>query len=90
MGFPAKIAVKDQLSFLGVNGKVELDFIGRFENLENDYKYICQKIGLTTKLPHVRASKHKHYTEYYDDETREIIADRYAKDIEYFGYKFEV
>lgn len=70
---------------------VELDFIGRFENLNEDFEFIYKSIGdipplLTNDLMH--RSNRKHYTEYYDDETREIVAQKYARDIEYFGYKF--
>ena len=72
----------------------QMDFIGRFENRENDLQYISEKIGvhidsnIHQRRVQMRDENKKHYTEYYDNETRSIVAKKYAKDIEYFGYKF--
>lgn len=70
----------------------------RFENLQKDVEYVCKKLGLdcdmnnfgTYKSNYRGNSKQgdKHYTEYYDEETKSLVAEKYAKDIEYFGYKF--
>ena len=81
--------VKTQYSFLNVNGKLKMDFVGKIESLQEDFNFICKDIGIPKQdLPHVNKSHHRHYTEYYDDETRDIISEVYRDDIKHFNYKF--
>lgn len=76
-----------QYSF--VDGFDKNSFIGRFENLQSDFDIVCDKIGIPRiKLERINKTKHTHYTDYYNNETRDIVSQLCAKDIEYFGYKF--
>ena len=79
-----------QINFvLNANKHKMINFIGRCEDMQTDFDYVCKKLNISKmKLPYRNPTKHKHYTEYYDEETRSIVAKKYAKDIEYFGYEF--
>lgn len=69
----------------------EMDYIGRYETRAEDMEEISEQIGckLDSSVRSKATGKKKHYTEYYDSTTREMVADKYAGDIEMFKYTFE-
>ena len=77
-----------------MDNKWIIDGFIRYENLEEDTKCILGKwfnVDDFATFPRAKTSQRKekkHYTEYYNEETKQIVAEQYAQDIEYFGYKF--
>lgn len=70
-------------------GRIDLDFIGRFERLAADFAHVCGVIGVEAELPHLKASDRSGtYRDYYDSETAEIVRACFAEDIERFDYEF--
>lgn len=71
------------------NGDIALNYIIKSESLQLDFKKVCKEINIPyKKIPLINSTKHKHYIEYYNDKARKIVAEKFAKDIEYFGYEF--
>jgi sulfotransferase famil protein len=72
------------------NPFANVDCIMRFENLANDFRAVCDAIGISPPgLPQYNRSNREHYSKYYDDELRELVRARFAAEIERFDYKFE-
>ena len=73
-----------------VKGECQVDFIGKYENLENDIDYVLKKLGISSKLTHHNKSGRKQYQHYYQDrDLIEKIADLYRKDVEIFDYSYQ-
>ena len=68
------------------------DFVGKLENFEDDMRYVLNIIAPDRhiEIPKLNSSKYgeESYRDYYTDETRDIVARKYAKDIELFDYQF--
>jgi hypothetical protein len=73
------------------DGKVIVDFIARFEKRNEDLAFIAQRLGLK-ELGKISVQKAtlpgSHYSQFYDEETKEIIKQVYEREIEIFGYEF--
>lgn len=75
------------------NGKLQLDFVGRFETLDQDVQSVAERLGVATELVHHNRTNASHETkasvrDMYTPRTRDIVAKMYEKDIRLFDYSF--
>ena len=91
-----------QWDFITYKGKINLDFIGRFENLQDDYNKVLDHIGLPRKnlekihssenreyvLTETAAMANQHYSLWYTDKLLEFVKIKAKNEIEYFDFIF--
>lgn len=69
-------------------GRQCMDFVGRFERIDDDFRFIMAQLGRGGSLPMTNASKRSDYRDYYNTRTRRRVEDVYRRDVEEFEYLF--
>lgn len=80
---------REQVNFLeDQKGEIAVDFVGRFENLSEDWQRVQSRLGLKRRLGHLKKTSHRHYRSYYNQELIDEVAGIYPRDIAELGYDF--
>ena len=86
-GDPSHVVL--QRSFIYEQESLLVKFVGRYESIETDFRAICGKVGISTELPKINVSNTDPYQQYYDRESKELVAKTYQEDLDTFGYVFD-
>ncbi|MEZ5597988.1 MAG: sulfotransferase family 2 domain-containing protein [Pseudomonadales bacterium] len=88
--FRSRILIRPQTDLLmRMDGRLGVDFAGRYENLCDAYGVIARRTGSARVLPWLNAHAHLPYQRYYDDRLHAMVSDFYARDLAQFDYQFE-
>jgi hypothetical protein len=83
-----KLHLPIQFSKKGLDS--EIDFLIKFENIDEDFKLVCENLDFPySPLPKRNKSLRKHYSYYYDEELKEIVRAKFIEEIIYGNYEFK-
>jgi len=75
-----------------LRGQLLVDFLGRYERLEDDFAEACRRIGIAPRrLPHKRRATDRtaDYRSYYSDDLAQLVASHFEPDIRLLKYQFD-
>lgn len=79
--------------FYVIDAALCVDCVIRYEALGDGTLEVCRRIGVAPiELPRLKSGFRPgqyHYSRYYDDATKAIVAERHRNDLRLFGYRFE-
>ena len=86
----ARKTVVNQADFVTDHkGGLIVDFVGRYETIDQDFQHVCAHLTIDVNLPHENKGPDTDYRVYYNTRTKRLVSERFSRDIEIFGYKFE-
>ncbi|WP_435606846.1 sulfotransferase family 2 domain-containing protein [Pseudomonas knackmussii] len=71
-------------------GHLAMDFIGRQESLDADFRALCERLNLDVQLPHLNASRERSEQPARDlcsTRTRRLVRRAYQRDYQLLGYE---
>lgn len=73
------------------DGKLQLDYVARYETIESDLAKIGERLGIDASLGHDNRTDGEvvDYRDHYTPRTRTIVEQQYARDIKLFDYSFD-
>ncbi len=80
---------KPQFDYLSFNGKVAVNFVGKVDDIVEDWNKICDKFRWKhSELPWRKKNpvEVNDYQEYFDKELTKIVLSHFKKDFKEFGY----
>lgn len=81
-----------QIQFLTENHSINPEDIKvnifRFDNLEEEIGRLSDVLQLPISLSHINKTPDYHYREWYNDESKEFVADLFKDDIRYWKFTF--
>lgn len=70
-------------------GNKSVNFVAKLENLNDDYKIICNQLDIEYKqIVKSNTSTRNTYTEYYNSKTKDIVFNLFKNDIIRYGYEY--
>ena len=73
-----------------LDGRILADMVGKQENMEEDWKIVCERIGIAPNLPKINVMKgatEELYEKFYTKDTLDYMYESYKEEFEVFGYE---
>ena len=71
------------------DGKVRLDYVGRYETLDRDFSELAARLAIDGQLEHLNQNDERprtNFEAFYTDEAFRMVGELWAVDVESFGY----